>query len=193
MEKRPELNKNTDAETFREFYYLKSELVDFCRKNGLHISGGKPELTERVYRFLKTGERTTSVLHRKNKKPIENLTTESIIEENFSYSEQRRAFYKEHIGSGFKFCVPFQRWLKNNAGKTYSDSIKAYNQIINNKNALPKVIDKQFEYNTYIRDFFKENKDKTLKQAICCWNYKKSLKGTNKYEASDLIALLNPQ
>ena len=184
---------NAEAEAFKEFYYLKSELVEFCKKNGLQTSGGKPELTERVYRFLKSGEKTTSRSQRKNIKPIENLTTESIIEENISCSEQLRAFYKAHIGSGFKFCVQFQRWLKNNAGKTYGDSIKAYNQIINNKNVLPKEIDKQFEYNTYIRDFFKDNKDKTLKQAICCWNYKKSLKGTNKYEASDLIALFNPQ
>ena len=50
-------------------------------------------------------------------------------------------------------------------------------------------IDKQFQYNQYIRDFFKDNDDKTLKDAIKCWNYKKSLKGHNKYEKSDLDVL----
>lgn len=50
-------------------------------------------------------------------------------------------------------------------------------------------IDKQFEYNSYIRDFFADNKDKSLTQAIKCWKYKKSMKGHNRYQASDLIAL----
>ena len=51
------------------------------------------------------------------------------------------------------------------------------------------VIDKQFEYNTYIRDFFDENKGKSLDDAIICWKHKKSLPGHNRYEQSDLIAL----
>ena len=33
MKDRPVLDKKLDSKTFREFYYLKEELVDFCRKN----------------------------------------------------------------------------------------------------------------------------------------------------------------
>ena len=51
------------------------------------------------------------------------------------------------------------------------------------------VIDKQFEYNTYIRDFFADNKGKSLEEAITCWKYKKQLFGHNCYEKSDLAAL----
>lgn len=29
---RPILDKNLDSKAFRSFYYLKEELVDFCRK-----------------------------------------------------------------------------------------------------------------------------------------------------------------
>lgn len=35
MAERPVLNKDLDSKTFREFYYLKEELVNFCRENGL--------------------------------------------------------------------------------------------------------------------------------------------------------------
>ena len=35
---RPALEKNLDGRTFREYYYLKEELVEFCRKNGLPVS-----------------------------------------------------------------------------------------------------------------------------------------------------------
>ena len=50
-------------------------------------------------------------------------------------------------------------------------------------------IDKQFEYNTYIRDFFEDNQGRGLEEAIICWKYKKSLQGHNRYEKSDLAAL----
>ena len=51
------------------------------------------------------------------------------------------------------------------------------------------VIDKQFEYNTYIRDFFADNPGRTLDDAIKCWKYKKQLPGHNHYEQTDLAAL----
>ena len=35
MGERPELKIGLKGETFRNFYYLKEELVDFCRKNNL--------------------------------------------------------------------------------------------------------------------------------------------------------------
>ena len=50
-------------------------------------------------------------------------------------------------------------------------------------------IDKQFEYNSYIRDFFADNKGKSLEEAIKCWKYKKQLQGHNCYERTDLVAI----
>ena len=41
MSERPKLDKNLDGKTFREFYYLKEELVDFCRKYGLPTTKAK--------------------------------------------------------------------------------------------------------------------------------------------------------
>ncbi|WP_295047470.1 hypothetical protein [Ruminococcus sp.] len=38
---RPKLDKNLDGKTFREFYYLKEELVDFCRRYGLPTTKAK--------------------------------------------------------------------------------------------------------------------------------------------------------
>ncbi len=32
MSERPKLDKNLDGKTFREVYYLKEELADFCRR-----------------------------------------------------------------------------------------------------------------------------------------------------------------
>jgi len=187
---RPELKKGLDGKTFRSFYYLKEELVEFCRANRLPTSGGKLELTERIAAFLDTGEVVeTAKVSKKAPSDIGNLTEQTIIEDDFVCSEKHRAFFKEKIGNSFSFNVLFQKWLKGNAGKTYGEAVEAYYQILEEKKKGKTVIDKQFEYNTYIRDFFEDNKGKSLEEAIICWKYKKGLQGHNKYEPTDLLVL----
>ncbi len=41
MSERPKLDMGLNGETFRNYYYLKKELIDFCRKNNLPVSGAK--------------------------------------------------------------------------------------------------------------------------------------------------------
>lgn len=196
------LNKNLKASEFKEYYFLKEELKEFCRNEGLKISGSKSQLEERIIYYLTTGKSLDDSKHAKNNtknnanfqksnlnKAIasEEITLDSNLGENFKCSEDKREFFEKEIGKGFKFKVKFQKWLKSNPNKTYKDAIDAYHELQNSKEKTR--IDKQFQYNQYIRDFFKDNNDKTLKDAIKCWNYKKSLKGHNKYEKSDLDIL----
>lgn len=188
-DERPKLNIKLDGQTFRSFYYLKEELVAFCREYNIPATGGKIELTDRIAHFLDTGE-IREVSSTKKKNIIAGTITEdTIIEENIVCSEKHRAFFVERIGKNFSFNVLFQKWLKSNAGRTYGEAIKAYYEIIEEKKKGKSKIDKQFEYNTYIRDFFEDNKDRSLREAIICWKYKKSLPGHNRYERSDLSAL----
>ncbi|WP_026665213.1 DUF6434 domain-containing protein [Butyrivibrio sp. FC2001] len=189
MSERPELSIDLDGNTFRNYYYLKEELVDFCRKNGLPTVGGKIELTERIVCFLDTGKVIKPVSKVKRTADVGEISEDTLIESGFVCSEKHRAFFKEKIGNSFSFNVLFQRWLKENAGKTYKDAIAAYFQILEEKKNGKTKIDKQFEYNTYIRDFFYDNKGRSLDEAIKCWKYKKSLAGHNRYDRSDLVAL----
>ena len=185
---RPPLTADLTSKEFREYYFLKEELKDFCRANGLKISGSKNDLEKRICHFLDTGK----VLN--ESKPshvkVENLSEialDSKIGENFKCSEDKRKFFENEIGKGFRFKVKFQKWLKENPDKTYQDAIDAYLEIQNSKEKSK--IDRQFQYNQYIQDFFENNDDKTLEDAIKCWKYKKSLKGHNRYEERDLIIL----
>lgn len=187
---RPELTRELDSKLFLDFYYLKEELVAFCREQGLPVTGGKQEITKRIAHFLETGEiLQTQPVSRNIKPAVSEITEDTLIEENIVCSQQHRAFFTEHIGKNFSFNVAFQKWLKENSGKTYRDAIEAYEQIRQEKKKSKTTIEKQFEYNTYIRDFFKDNKGKSLEEAIACWNFKKSQKGHNRYEPSDLEAL----
>ena len=190
MNDRPLLDKNLDGDSFRKWYWLKEELVDFCRENGIPASGGKTELAGRIAHFLDTGEiKKVAAGKSRASKDIGTITLDSIIEDGFICSEKHRAFFKEQIGSSFSFNVAFQKWLKSNAGKTYADAVKAYYEIKQKAKTEKKSIDGQFEYNTYIRDFFDNNKGRSLDDAIKCWKHKKSKPGNNRYEDKDLEVL----
>lgn len=195
---RPQLSKDLKSEDFKEYYFLKEELKEFCRNEGLKVSGSKEQLEERIIYYLNTGKsldestKSNNNSEKKNNPKNSNINTQeitldSILGENFKCSEDKREFFEKEIGKGFKFKVKFQKWLKSNPDKTYQDAINAYHEIQSSEDKTK--IDKQFQYNQYIRDFFKDNEGRTLDDAIKCWKHKKSLKGHNKYERSDLEIL----
>ena len=185
----PKLTQNLKPEEFKEYYFLKEELKDFCRSEGLKVGGSKEDLEKRVVHYLATGEELKEPkVRQSSKETVTEISLDSKLGENFKCSEDKRAFFEKEIGSGFKFKVKFQKWLKANPEKTYRDAVAAYHEIQNSDEKTE--IGKQFQYNRYIRDFFKNNDDKSLDDAIKCWKYKKSLKGHNKYEDSDLKVLM---
>lgn len=92
-------------------------------------SGSKAELNQRIANFLRTGKKLVP-----KKKPTkiartEELTLESLIEENIIFSEKHRAFFKQELGESFRFKVAFQKWLKSNPGKTYREAVLMYPDI----------------------------------------------------------------
>lgn len=108
MSERPKLDKNLDGKTFREFYYLKEELVDFCRRYGLPTSGGKLEITERIAHFLDTGEVVAAKKVQKKSQIIGNITTDTEIEPNFVCSENHRAFLRNISATDFLLMLHFR-------------------------------------------------------------------------------------
>ena len=44
-------------------------------------------------------------------------------------SQELRAFFERHLGKSFRFKVGFQRWLRENAGKTFRDAVDAYKSL----------------------------------------------------------------
>lgn len=192
MSTRPELNAIHSGEVLRNYYYLLAELKDYCKDNGLPTSGGKQEITDRIAHFMDTGEVLRPTPKRGQTTRTEAITPGSIIEPNIKCSDLHRAFFKDAIDKKFTFNVAFQNWLKQNAGKTYSEAVEAYHAILEDAKNNPTVISKQFEYNTYMRDFHADNPGMTFKDAIACWKYKKGLPGHNRYEKEDLGALGRP-
>jgi hypothetical protein len=194
MNQRPPLNKYINLKDFREFYWLKEELLEFCRKEELKKSGGKIELTNRIEIYLKTGKRMFNSVNYKKQSLSkfdwnkETLTLQTKITDNYKNTSNVRSFFTDHIGKQFKFNVKFMNWMKTNTGKILEEAISEWKKIKLEKgnDTNPKEIAPQFEYNRYIRDFLKDNPKLGRDSAIKYWKIKKSLRGDNIYRKSDL-------
>ena len=192
---RPELNIKITSKQFLNFYWLKAELISFCRNIDISSSGGKQEMTDRITCFLDTGKVGKTVNSSKRTVSVKGfeLALDSIINESYKSDQKHRAFFKRVIGDHFKFNTSFMNWMKVNIGKTYKDAVNEWQCLFKDKQAGKKLqIPSQFEYNQYTRDFFSANPGSCRADAIGCWKYKKSQPGINKYEDKDL-AYINEQ
>lgn len=203
MKKRPPLNKKITVEDFKNFYWLKEELITFCRANNISPSGGKIEITARIEHFLNTGEHSVSTTTAesklqtgtKKKHPTstfdwktEPLSPQTIITDNYKNGQNARQFFTTAIGKKFSFNILFMKWMKENVGKTLGDAIKEWLRIEamkKNKNYKSE-IPPQLEYNRYFRAFFEDNPNAKREDAIRCWKLKKAQPGSNAYQKTDL-------
>jgi hypothetical protein len=53
---RPNLTKDISLDSFKDFYWLKEELLSFCREDRRRAPGSKIENFERIETFLRTAE-----------------------------------------------------------------------------------------------------------------------------------------
>ena len=194
FDKRPILNKKIAVGDFKDFYWLKKELVGLCREVGISSSGGKIEIADRISEYLETERVIKNAVTKKPKLPksVEPITKDTIIGIEYRSYREKKDFLKSIIGKQFHFTIHLLDYFKKNAGKkTYGDLIKEWyrEQELKKDPSFIKEIAPQFEYNTYIRDFTKDNPNKTRKEAIKYWKIKKSLRGNNVYKRSDLELL----
>lgn len=183
---RPNLTKEISVESFKDYYWLKEELQNFCRENGISASGSKIEIADRIDVFLRTGKikrpaRKSNVSKKKSK---DDLSLDTVIPEGHRCGQDVRAFFISVIPK-FHFSTYIQNYFKENIGKTYRDVVEAWYEEAERKNdpTYKKEIAPQFEYNRFIRDFFADpkNQGESRDSAIKAWNEIKTLPGSNKY------------
>lgn len=185
---RPPLTKSISLEDFQNYYWLKAELQTFCRENGLPDSGSKIEITDCISHYLTTGKvlKNSSVQKvTKDSLSYKDLSLQTIITNNHRCSEDVRAFFKEKIGTNFRFTVALQKFFKENVGKTYEDAVAFWHEENERKKdpTYKTTIGAQFEYNRFTHDFFEDpnNKGKAKADAIAAWNEMKAKPGSNIY------------
>ncbi len=192
MSKRPEINEFSTGAEFADWYWLKEELVDWCRAKKMPYTGSKQQITDRIAHFIDTGE----VLREKSRPASssfdwhkEKLTPATVITDSYRNSQNVRRFFKEHYGEDFAFNIAFMSWMKENTGKTLADAVEARRKIAEKAKTEKSAIPTSNQYNRYTREFFTANPGRKIADARTCWTYKRGMKGHNRYEDSDLIVL----
>jgi hypothetical protein len=196
MASRPSLSEKISLQDFTDHYWLKEELIHFCKKIGINSSGGKIEIVQRIQVFLSTGKIIDKVISKKTTSRFnwnsESLSLQTIITDNYKNTENVRTFFEKQIGSHFYFTTAFMEWMKKNVGKKLKEAILQWNKLYKlskTTSSKKKKIAPQFQYNQYIKDFLENNSTLKIKDAIFCWNIKRSLPGSKKYEKNDLLLL----
>lgn len=112
-----------------------------------------------------------------------------VVTKSFKRNPQTTAFFKS-IDSRFHYSVRLNQYIRDNIGKiTYQDIIDEWHKEYELKKkgikttpALP-----QCEYNQFVKDYLEDNKDRTFKDAVAAWNFKKGMRGDNIYHREELL------
>lgn len=170
---RPNLNKEILVDDFARYYWLKEELVDFCRQAGLSTAGSKQELVERVRLFLETGQgkparevKPDSSAKHKVSMP-QHFSRQTVICSGWRCSQELRTFFEQEIGRHFHFDEVMRDFIHHGAGKTLQEAITTWQTA--QKNPEKHEIGAQFEYNRHMRNYFQAHPGATMQEALQAW------------------------
>ncbi len=190
LEKRPAIERIKTGVEFERWYWLKAELLDYCRLRGLGTVGQKRELAARIVQYLDTG----TVAKPQTKKVVstfdwgkEPLTPRTKITDSYRNSQNMRQFMKAHAGEHFKFSNEFMEWMRGNEGKTLKDAIKFWRSLDQKKRQegyrekpLP-----QNQYNAFTRALSEVRPGISAKEMRRLWAIKRSKPGPHIYQPGD--------
>lgn len=191
---RPLIDQIKNGDELKSWYWLKEELIVFCKQLGISSRGSKFEIQERLAIFIDTGEIERSVTKTHISKfnwSKEKLNEETVITDNVSFGPNFRGFMKEKLGSKFSCTSEFMSWVKNNSGKTLADAIN-YWKLLEERKKDPnfrRKIASHNMYNQYMRDFMDAFPKKSIEDAKLAWSIKKTLpakEGFVKFHPNDL-------
>lgn len=101
---------------------------------------------------------------------MRNYNDTTIIGTDIKCSQDLRVYFKDRLGKGFHFLVPFQQWLHENPDKTLGDACAAYKEISHRAREERLPIWPQFKYNQFIREQFDNDPAMTFEKAANNWN-----------------------
>lgn len=193
---RPSFENIKSGSEFNQWYWLKEEMVDICKRSGLPTHGRKFDLRDRImYALDHNGKLKPEPKKQKRASKFNwaksELSLETIITDNVSFGPNFRRFMKSQIGNKFSCHSDFMDWVKSNEGKTLNDAVEAWNRLEQRKEApnFKREIADNNMYSQYIRDFLDDNPDFNFKDVKKYWLLKKALPMENgfvRYERSDL-------
>lgn len=185
---RPNLDANITPDQFKVHYWEKKELVAACRIFGLASTGAKDELTDRIYHYLKTGEKKTSAVKAVGVWDSDSALTLTTPVRHYRNDAATRAFFERYIAH-FRYNLYLREHAKKSlnelAGLTYGDLVEGWKLFEEERNVLgfKPEIGKQFQYNQFIQDYFKAYPNAKRQDAIQAWKVIRQTAGEHTFRA----------
>lgn len=168
--KRPQLTGDLSAEEFARWYWSKRELIDFARSKGIGVAGSKEEIEERIDLYLTSGE----VVKVKGPVRIDGLTGPLSGEMEFppgqTMGSHLRAYMTERCGEDFRFDSHMRAFFKA-GNKTLDQAVEHW---FVTRDLPSDEIGWQFQYNRFVRDFYRANPGADQEEMIAAWTKARS-------------------
>ena len=191
---RPNIEDCGSGDEFRRWYYLKSELVDFAKLNGIPFNGGKFEIADRIAAILSSMPLPPMSKRHSTSKfdwAKAELKPELPITDNVSFGPNVRRFFREQIGPAFVCNSDFMDWVREHQGSTLAEAIQAYKMLEARKSdpGFQTRIRSHNQYNQFTRDILAAHPDLPLEAVRQIWRAKRSLPLPMGYRPEDLKLL----
>jgi hypothetical protein len=165
---RPTLTTTLDAGEFLRWYWLRAELVTFCRQVVLSTSGIKPELTERIAAHL-GGKKPPAVSKTvRNAVMPSEFTLHTRIGAGWRCGPALGAFMRAHCGKSFRFNAAVRHFVHHEVGRTLGEAVECFRKSVA-PGAPKSTIPKQLEYNQHTRAFYEANPGASRQEVLQAW------------------------
>lgn len=165
--RRPALTPSLPEQEFLRWYWLKRELVDFCRLQGIPAAGSKQAVAERVAHLLsgRPMRRPAAARPVRDSMP-QRFSAATVIGRGWRLTRSLRGYFEGVHGPGFRFNAALRAFISHGDGRTLREASDCYRRSLTDD---PGPIAAQFEYNRHTRDFFRRNPGATRAQALAAW------------------------
>ena len=167
MTARPPLDTRLSPRLFREHYWLKSELIAFCRTHGLRTDGPKAALADRAEARLRGASPPAEPSPRRNTAMPAIFTRSTVIGPGCRCSQDLRAFFTAELGRAFHFDGVMRARIHDGAGLTLGQVIDE--ALSGGANRRPDDIAPQFEYNRFVRAYRAAHPGVSHQQVVAAW------------------------
>lgn len=171
---RPDLTDDLTGAEFERWYWLKDELAAFARTLGIRATGGKAILAARISAALDGREFTEPTVARRvsGAQLAGPLTAATVIPPGQRCSQVVRAWMTEQVGAGFGFDAPMREFFAAADGTT--TMADALDHWYATRDAGPRDIGAQFEYNRFTRAWYTSHPDGTRAELLDAWREHRS-------------------
>jgi len=169
LESRPPLGAALSAAEFVRWYWLKEELQAFARRLGIRAAGSKEVLTARIAATLAgTSFTEPRAVARGGRQLSGTLSAGTVIPKGQRCSQSVREWLVQQVGPSFHFDEAMRDFFEESDGtQTLGDAVKHWHAT---RDASPRSISAQFEYNRFTRAWHAAHPEGTREDLLSAWN-----------------------